>query len=329
MATMLNGAAVMDAALLLVAGNESCPQPQTSEHVAAVELMQLRHLIILQNKVELITKQAALTQHGAIKDFARGTVAEKAPILPISAVLKFNLDVLCQYLCTQIPYPVRDFTAEPRMTVIRSFDVNKPGVSGTEMVGGVAGGSILRGCVRLGQEVEFRPGYVTKEGDKFKVRPLLSKVVSLYAEQNALQIAVPGGLVGVGTSLDPSLTRGDKLVGNLMGQRGNLPDVLDAVLISYYLLRRLLGVKGRQGETAIDPLRKGEVLAINVGSTSVTGKITKLNSIKSHVKIDLTMPICASEGDKIAISRKVEKNYRLIGWGNIIKGRAIELEEAF
>lgn len=54
MATMLNGAAVMDAALLLIAGNESCPQPQTSEHLAAVEIMQLNHLLILQNKIDII-----------------------------------------------------------------------------------------------------------------------------------------------------------------------------------------------------------------------------------------------------------------------------------
>jgi len=51
MATMLNGAAVMDAALLLIAGNEPCPQPQTSEHLAAVEIMKLNNIIILQNKI--------------------------------------------------------------------------------------------------------------------------------------------------------------------------------------------------------------------------------------------------------------------------------------
>lgn len=54
MATMLTGAAVMDAALLLVAANESCPQPQTSEHLAAIEIMRLQHIIILQNKIDLV-----------------------------------------------------------------------------------------------------------------------------------------------------------------------------------------------------------------------------------------------------------------------------------
>merc|ERR1712066_857664 len=69
MATMLNGAAVMDAALLLIAGNESCPQPQTSEHLAAIEIMKLRHIIVLQNKIDLVTREDAMKQHNDIKEF--------------------------------------------------------------------------------------------------------------------------------------------------------------------------------------------------------------------------------------------------------------------
>lgn len=76
MATMLNGAAVMDAALLLIAGNESCPQPQTSEHLAAVEIMRLKNILILQNKVELIKESQALLRQQEIKKFISGTIYE-------------------------------------------------------------------------------------------------------------------------------------------------------------------------------------------------------------------------------------------------------------
>lgn len=69
MATMLNGAAIMDGALLLIAANESCPQPQTSEHLAAVEIMRLQHIIILQNKVDLVQENVAINQHEAIRKF--------------------------------------------------------------------------------------------------------------------------------------------------------------------------------------------------------------------------------------------------------------------
>eukprot|EP01054_Gregarina_sp_Poly1_P006319 Gregarina_sp_Poly_1__6318@NODE_335_length_9444_cov_64_484270_g283_i0_p7_GENE_NODE_335_length_9444_cov_64_484270_g283_i0NODE_335_length_9444_cov_64_484270_g283_i0_p7_ORF_typecomplete_len214_score24_78GTP_EFTU/PF00009_27/5_3e30MMR_HSR1/PF01926_23/0_00065Dynamin_N/PF00350_23/0_48_NODE_335_length_9444_cov_64_484270_g283_i057756416 len=82
MATMLNGTAVMDGALLLIAGNESCPQPQTSEHLAAVEIMKLAHILVLQNKVELIKPDQCLLQQEQIKDFVKGTAADKAPVIP-------------------------------------------------------------------------------------------------------------------------------------------------------------------------------------------------------------------------------------------------------
>merc|ERR1712188_357510 len=161
MATMLNGAAVMDAALLLVAGNESCPQPQTSEHLAAVEIMKLRHIIILQNKIDLVKEDQAVAQQQDIRRFIEGTVAEGAPIVPISAQLRYNLDAVAEYLCDHIPVPVRDFTSKPRMIVIRSFDVNKPGEEVKDLKGGVAGGSILHGVLRRGQQIEVRPGHVS------------------------------------------------------------------------------------------------------------------------------------------------------------------------
>lgn len=107
MATMLNGAAVMDGALLLIAANESCPQPQTSEHLAAVEIMRLKHIIILQNKIDLISESVAANQHEAIQTFIQGTIAEGAPVVPISAQLKYNVDAVCEYIVKKIPVPVR------------------------------------------------------------------------------------------------------------------------------------------------------------------------------------------------------------------------------
>jgi translation initiation factor 2 subunit 3 len=197
MSTMLSGAAVMDAALLLIAGNETVPQPQTSEHLAAIEIMKLQHIIVLQNKVDLMTKQKAVEQHENIVKFIRGTVAEKAPIIPISAQLKLNIDAVVESMISSIPVPVRDFTAKPRLIIIRSFDVNKPGAEIGELKGGVAGGSILTGVLKLGDEIEIRPGIVSKdEAGKLKCRPIFSNITSLFAESNTLKFAVPGGLIG-------------------------------------------------------------------------------------------------------------------------------------
>lgn len=231
MATMLNGAAVMDAALLLIAGNETCPQPQTSEHLAAVEIMKLQNIIILQNKVDLIKEQAAEEHHKSIVSFVKGTVAESSPIVPISAQLKYNIDAVNEYIVKRIPIPDRDFASTPRLIVIRSFDVNKPGAEVDDLKGGVAGGSILTGVLAVGMEVEIRPGIVTKdEHGKHRCRPIFSRIVTLLAENNNLKFAVPGGLIGVGTRIDPTLCRADRLVGQVLGAVGKLPAVYTGLI---------------------------------------------------------------------------------------------------
>ncbi|XP_011309926.1 eukaryotic translation initiation factor 2 subunit 3, Y-linked isoform X2 [Fopius arisanus] len=325
MATMLNGAAVMDAALLLIAGNESCPQPQTSEHLAAIEIMKLKHIVILQNKIDLVKEGQAKEQYEQILKFVQGTVAEGAPVIPISAQLKYNIEVLCEYITTKIPVPMRDFTSEPRLIVIRSFDVNKPGCEVDDLKGGVAGGSILKGVLKVGMEIEVRPGLVSKDGEgKLTCRPIYSRVVSLCAEQNELQFAVPGGLIGVGTKIEPTLCRADRLVGQILGAVGALPKIFTELEISYYLLKRLLGVRteGDKKGAKVPKLSKNEVLLVNIGSLSTGGRV--LATKADLAKISLTNPVCTEIDEKIALSRRVEKHWRLIGWGQIRGGETIE-----
>jgi len=325
MRTMLNGAAVMDAALLLIAGNEMCPQPQTSEHLAAIEIMKLQHIIILQNKIDLVRESHAMEQKEQISKFVYRTVAENAPIIPISAQLKYNIDSVCEHLIKKVPIPPRDFTAMPRLIVIRSFDVNKPGSEVDQMKGGVAGGSILRGVLKVGMEIEVRPGIITKEEGKTKVQPIYSRVISLYAEKNDLQYAVPGGLIGVGTKIDPTLCRQDRLVGHVLGAVGHLSDVYTEIQISFFLLGRLIGVKTDEGKKAskVRKLEKNEVLMVNIGSLSTGGRVVAVKA--DLAKLSLKQPVCTEAGEKIALSRRVDNHWRLIGWGEIKKGSKLEI----
>ncbi|GJP48194.1 hypothetical protein CLOM_g7467 [Closterium sp. NIES-68] len=326
MATMLNGAAIMDGALLLIAGNESCPQPQTSEHLAAVEIMRLKHIIILQNKIDLIQESVAVNQHEAIQKFIQGTIADGAPVIPISAQLKYNVDVVCEMIIKRIPIPERDFISPPNMIVIRSFDVNKPGAEVDDIKGGVAGGSILHGVLRVGQKIEVRPGIVAKDADgNIRCTPIFSRIISLFAEQNELQFAVPGGLIGVGTTIDPTLTRADRLVGQVLGEVGALPDVFVELEINFFLLRRLLGVrtKGTEKQGKVAKLTKGEVLMLNIGSMSTGARVLAVKN--DLAKLHLTSPVCTKTGEKLALSRRVEKHWRLIGWGQIQAGVKLDV----
>ncbi|KAF2159072.1 hypothetical protein M409DRAFT_30491 [Zasmidium cellare ATCC 36951] len=324
MSTMLSGAAVMDAALLLIAGNETCPQPQTSEHLAAIEIMKLQHIIILQNKVDLMREEAASQHYESIKKFIRGTVADNSPIIPISAQLKFNIDAINEMLVNRIPVPVRNFQDDPHLIVIRSFDVNKPGSEIDELQGGVAGGSILTGILKLGDEIEIRPGIVSRdEQGKIQCKSIYSRVISLFAENNSLKFAVPGGLIGVGTRIDPTLCRADRLVGFVLGLKGKLPSVYVEIEANYYLLRRLLGVKTADGKQAkVAKLTKNEVLMVNIGSTATGAKVVAVRA--DAAKLQLTSPACTAVNEKIALSRRIEKHWRLIGWATITNGETID-----
>ncbi|MCL7052012.1 hypothetical protein MKW94_027501 [Papaver nudicaule] len=326
MATMLNGAAIMDGALLLIAANESCPQPQTLEHLAAIDIMRLQHIIILQNKVDLIQQSAAINQHEAIQELIQNTVAEGSPVIPISAQLKYNIDVVCEYLVTRIPVPERNYISPPHMSIIRSFDVNKPGSTVDDMKGGVAGGSILRGVLKVNQSIEVRPGIVWKgENGTINCEPIYSRIVSLFAEQNELQFAVPGGLIGVGTTMDPTLTRADKLVGQVLGEVGSLPDVFAELEVEFELLRRLLGVRtnGTERQGRVSRLAEGEILMLNIGSMSTGARV--LAAKNRRAKLQLTSPVCTSIGERVALSRRVQKHWRLIGWGTIQAGSTLEV----
>jgi translation initiation factor 2 subunit 3 len=330
MATMLNGAAVMDAALLLIAGNETCPQPQTLEHLAAVEIMRLRNIIIVQNKIDLVRDTAAEAQYAQIREFISGTVAEHAPIIPISAQLKYNIDVVVENLVKKVPIPVRDFVSDPNMIVIRSFDVNKPGEEVADLKGGIAGGSIMKGVLRVGDRIEVRPGIPHRNGatGQMSFTPIVSIIHAMHSEANELQYAVPGGLVGIGLKIDPTLTRADRLVGQVLGLEGRVPDVFSELEVNFYLLRRLLGVKvdGDAKGAKVSSLTKGETLMLNIGSTSTGGRVVAAK--RDMAKFALSAPVCTSVGEKIALSRRVDKHWRLIGWGELKGGKKLEPSES-
>ena len=322
MATMLNGAAVMDAALLLVSSNEPCPQPQTSEHLTAVENMNLENIIIIQNKIDLIKEENAKEHYKQIKTFVQGTKAAQSPIIPVSAQLQYNIDCVIYYLC-HLPVPKRDFVSPPRFIVVRSFDINYPGEEAENLQGGVAGGTLIRGVLRIGEIVEIRPGIVSKDpnGQK-KISPIYSRIVSLKAEKNDLIYAIPGGLIGIGLKIDPFLTRGNRLVGKILGHPGKLPDIYEKIVVKTHLLTRLLGVKGsNKNKVHVGEIKMSEILLVNAGSTAVGSVVNDIKGENNDIiTFSLAYPICSEISEKIAISRKIGHAWRLIGWGEVLPG---------
>ena len=312
MATMLSGAAVMDGVILVIAADEPCPQPQTREHLAAIEIIGIDKIVIAQNKIDLVDKQRALENYEEIKKFIEGTVAEGAPIIPISAQNGVNVDLLLYAMEKHIPTPIRDPSKPARMHVVRSFDVNKPGTPIEKIIGGVIGGSIFQGKFKVGDEIEIRPGITTSHGRSEKYEPLFTEITSLHAGGRPVEEAYCGGLVGVGTLLDPSLTRADGLIGNVAGEPETLPPTRYELSLDINLFERAIGTKEM---AEVKKITAGEVLLLDVGTAPTVGRVENVKGDIAELK--LTRPVCAEESARVAVSRKILGRWRLIGFGII------------
>ncbi|MDH7594231.1 MAG: translation initiation factor IF-2 subunit gamma [Methanomicrobiales archaeon] len=310
MATMLSGSALMDGAMLVIAANEPCPQPQTKEHLMALSLIGINKIVIVQNKIDVVTQKDAIRHYEQIRHFIRGTVAENAPIIPVSAQKGINLGALIEALHTTIPEPERDPNCKPIMLIARSFDINKPGISWKDLKGGVVGGSLIQGVLKEGDEIEIRPGIQVQAENRVRWEPLFTKIVSITAGSRRVMEATPGGLIGIGTKLDPALTKSDALVGQVVGHPGTLPPVWEKLNFKVTLMERVVGA---DSEIAIEPLKHREPLMLSVGTAVTVGVIS--NAKKDQVETILKRPVCAEMGARIAISRQVGGRWRLIGMG--------------
>jgi translation initiation factor 2 subunit 3 len=310
MANMLSGAAVMDGSILVIASNEKVPQPQTREHLLALQMLGMKHIVIVQNKVDLITDKEAADNYKAIRNFVAGSVAADAPIIPISAQHKLNIDALIEAVEKTIPTPKRKDDAPPLMEVLRSFDVNHPGLDESKLMGGVLGGTLLQGRLTEGDEIELKPGII--EEGKTEGEPVITRVTSLMTSAGHQREARSGGLIAVGTELDPFFTRSDLLVGSILGKPNNLPPVYDSLSMDVKLFETAVGT---QELVKVDKIRMAEILRLNVGTGVTVGNVT--SSRESIVDCKLKKPICASKGSRVAISRRIGDRWRLIGAGTV------------
>ncbi len=313
MATMLAGSTLMDAALLVIASNEPVPQPQTREHLVALKIMGVKQIIAVQTKIELVSDEEAVKHYEAIVEYLSSELEEVPPVVPVSALHGVNLGYLIKEMVERFKPPERDPKLPPQMYVARSFDVNKPGTRPEKLKGGVLGGTIIQGQFKVGDEIEILPG-LYHEG---KYRPLTTEITSLRSENIDLEYARPGGLIGVGTKLDPALTKADYMVGNVVGLPGELPPVWEYVDAKCVFLERVVGLKEELS------VRKPEVrtlIELNVGTATVPA-IVESKGAEDVYGLRLKIPICADIGQRMAVSMRISGRWRLVGYGFIQGGK--------
>ncbi|MEF8873824.1 MAG: translation initiation factor IF-2 subunit gamma [Candidatus Thermoplasmatota archaeon] len=314
MATMLTGASVMDGAVLVIAANEDCPQPQTQEHLMGLDISGVENIVIVQNKVDLVDEERAKENYAQIKEFTKGTVAEDAPIIPVSAHHDVNINILIEAIEREIKTPKdkHDEDEPPRLPIARSFDINKPGTPISELKGAVVGGSLIRGKLKVGDEIEIRPGTEVEEGGEKRWEELTTTIESLNSGSLQLEEVSPGGLIGVGTKLDPSLSKSDSLAGKVAGYPGKLPPIKDDFLMEVSLFDKVVGM---EKEIDVEKIKTREPLMLTVGSSTTVGVVTSARGDEAELR--LKRSVCAEEGQRIAISRRIKGKWHLIGHGVI------------
>ena len=311
MATMLSGAAIIDAAILVIAANEGI-KPQTREHFIALQAKKIKEIIIVQNKIDLVTKEQAIKNYNEIKEFVKGTVAENSPIIPISAQQEINLDKLIEAIA-KLEIPKRNVEADPIFLIARSFDINRPGTSFEKLHGGVLGGILKEGKLKIGDEIEIKPGLMTKKANQQVYQTLTTKILSIHKGNESIEEVSPGASIAIETELDPFLTKADSLSGCLVGLKGKLPEISYKVKIKTNLFKEVLGIIEHK---EVSPLKTKELLMLSVNTTITVGTIEKIS--KDEIELFLNIPIVLLKGSNVGIARNIDSHWRLIGFGEII-----------
>ena len=311
MATMLSGAAIIDAAILVVAANEGI-KPQTREHFIALQAKKIKNIIIVQNKIDLVTKEQAIENYKKIKNFVKGTIAEDSPIIPISAQQGVNIDKILEALCN-LKIPEKEIDVDPIFLVARSFDINKPGLEIKNLKGGVLGGILKKGKLKVGDEIEIKPGLSFKKGNQNEHKTLKTKILSLHKGSESVKEVFPGVSISIETNLDPSLTKTDSLTGCVISTEGVLPDITYRAKIKVEMFKEILG---EEGYKKIEDIKPKEMLMLSVNTTISVGIVEKIS--KDIVELSLTIPIVGLKGDNVGIARNIDSHWRLIGFGEIL-----------
>jgi len=311
MATMLSGAAIIDAAILVIAANEGI-KPQTREHFMALQAKKIKDIIIIQNKIDLVSKEKALKNYEEIKEFVKGSLAENAPIIPISAQQGVNIDKILEEL-SKLEIPKRETDTKPIFLVARSFDINKPGTTISKLKGGVLGGILRKGELKVGDEIEIKPGLSVKKSHEKIYQTITTKILSLYKGAKSVKKVLPGVSISIETELDPFMTKTDSLIGCLVSTKNSLPEISYKIKIKAELFKEVLGTEKQK---KVEPLKTKEMLMLSVNTTITVGTVEKISG--NEIELNLNIPVVALKGDNLGIARNIDGHWRLIGWGEIL-----------
>lgn len=292
MATMLNGTCAMDYAIIVEScANEQIPSAQTIEHYEILRKKGIRTVLVCLNKVDLMVKFPKKVKQ--LMEILRNFVFDRekiiVPVIPISGTLNCNIDIVREYIC-KLPIPLRDTESKPKLFAIRSFNVNLPKTPIENLKGGVIGGCLKRGVLKVGDQLTLSPGYTHRGPDGgWENNPINCRVLTIDSEQVELDYATQGGLIGVQLDIDPALAGNDKLVGQMLYSpcESEKYKVYEQISILYTILKNIT-------------INCGDNLQINVNANNVMATVCDIDD--TIIRLSLEFPICVENEDSVTLS---------------------------
>jgi translation initiation factor 2 gamma subunit (eIF-2gamma) len=312
--TLLSSISLMHGVIIVVSAAEPLSKkPQLIQHLAAVRISKIKNIVIIFNKLDLITKEQALERKLELDEMLEKLEIKPTFIIPCALNKKIGLDnVLRAMVLTFVKSDKSDNInhindSYPEFRITRSFDINKPGINWDKVSGGVFGGSLSSGEFNINDNIEIRPGIFSKNKEgKFIVQPIKTTILSIQTDKQVLQSLYPGGLTAIGTNIDPFYCKGDKLAGSIVGLVGHLPDVYQTVVFNCTLT------------TDFDGNWKpvlGDIVCLQIGNTNITSTFENIN--EDYYTFNLSKPACIPLDTLILVCRDIDNVLRIVGYGTI------------
>lgn len=311
--TMLGSVKLMNAVILVVSLAEPLERkPQLVQHIASIKLSGIKKVIVCANKLDLISKDVALERYNNLVTLLNKYEINPLAIIPTSFSKNIGTDWLLEEILKHFNFELES-TDNTQFLAIRSFDINKPSTDYKDIQGGVIGGSLLQGKLHIGDEIEIRPGICSNKNGEINALPIITTVLSMRTEKEELNEISVGGLIGIGTDIDPFYCKDDMLSGNIIGLRGTLPPIYNNVTLSYQVLTDFVNFEWSP--------KVNDNVYLQIGTMLIPSTIT--NTKKRTIQLKLLKPACIDNNSNIIICKKETGSTVIVAIANLKKGNII------
>lgn len=306
---MMGSVSLMKGAIVVVSAAEPIDKkPQLIQHLAAAKMAGLEKLVVIFNKLDLITKEKAMERKEELDELLTKLEITPKYIIPTALNKKIGLQYLIKAIMEVFPPEMINEKEKTEFKITRSFDINKPGINWDCLSGGVIGGSLIDGKLNIGDEIEIRPGQWSKKKDgTFIVQPIRTKINSIQSDKIKLESILPGGLTAIGTDIDPFYCKDDKLAGSVVGLVGKMPNVYQNIVMNINLTNEFEG--------SWEP-KKNDNVYLQIGNVNTEATLVDISKGKDYT-FSLSKPSCINDNALILVCNNVGDILKIVAYGNM------------